>query len=425
MAVDYTTLFTRLGTIAKAMNDNLALHGTTLPAQADAVLDEYEDRRDLVADLQAAYAGFRGSVAGWNATLKSYADRTLGDLQKELNAPSSGVTTILPLLVTDMIEAGETVDASAVGTPAVSYGSANVGSGNLVVSKRAWRSVDDERILAQRVELVCVADGYAGASAGGERFSLTGYPKLNAYGSGPRGDGVGPVLTVADAANVLSNGTFESFTTTDVPDGWSVDAGTAATHTKRESSNVHRGSYALKLDGDGSQATVTLSQALTSSMVQAGEVYCLSVWLRKSGTVGAGSNLAVRVTGTGFSTVSAFNADPSTLTTAFAHYTAFISVPVAVPADFKAQITWTSANAAGASADVLVDDVVLARATEFGHLRYALFAGSANFAKWDTFAVVTTNDGAGTFQAWFGRFYDALLPSDAAGGETIDDALAE
>jgi hypothetical protein len=33
VAVDYTTLFTRLGKIVKAVNDNLTLHGTTLPAR--------------------------------------------------------------------------------------------------------------------------------------------------------------------------------------------------------------------------------------------------------------------------------------------------------------------------------------------------------------------------------------------------------
>jgi hypothetical protein len=68
---------------------------------------------------------------------------------------------------------------------------------------------------------------------------------------------------------------------------------------------------------------------------------------------------------------------------------------------------------------------VLVKATEFGHLQYALFAGSIDFAKWDNFAVVTTNNYAGTFQTFFGRFYDALLPSNAAGGETILDSLAE
>jgi hypothetical protein len=426
VAISYSTLFQRLGKLVKYTNAYLALQGTTLLGSgsgADDILDQYNNNRELVPSVQRDYAGFATAVAGWIGRLKSYADATLADLQDDLNAPSSSPSTILPLLALDMAANAQTIKACTIASPAVAAGGSNVGNGQLVVSKKNVNGADDERIVSETVAVTCTSSKYdGGASSGAEGFSIVGFPRYEASSYLPRGNGSGS-LSVGDASNLLSNGGFETFSTTDVPDSWTKDAGATTTNVAQETVNVHRGASALKLKGDGATTTVTLHQAI-SSLVGASTIYAVGCWVRKGGTVNAGSNLQVSVKGTGFTTVSLFNADPSTLTTAYAFVSAFIQVPAAVPADLKVEVTWTAANAAGATAVVLVDDVVLQAPTDFGHAQYALFAGASDFAAGDRFTVTTTRSASGVFQDWFGRFYNVALPSNAGGAETQGDALA-
>jgi hypothetical protein len=77
-------------------------------------------------------------------------------------------------------------------------------------------------------------------------------------------------------------------------------------------------------------------------------------------------------------------------------------------------VTWTTAATAGATAVILIDDVVLQRPTDFGHVQYALFAGATDFADGDKFTVTTTNDYGGVFQTWFGG--STTCRSPAGGG---------
>ena len=424
MAINYTTLFTRLGRIVKAVNDLLAFGGTTLPALYDDILDEYEARRDLVPTLGVSGEANARAVQGWVNGLKAAADKTLADLQLDLNAPSASVATILPLLVADMAANSESVRKNGVSAPSVSAGGGNVGSGSLKASVKAVGGVDDERVIDEVVELVCTADQFTGASAAGETFSITGYPSRPAADPGKRGNGTGPSMTVEDANNKLLNGDFETFTVANTPDSWTLGTGAVAGGTvKQETSNVHRGSAALHLDGDGSTTSVTISQTPAGGVLAASTTYAVGVWLRKGGTVTGGSTLVVRVTGTGFSTVNLFNADPATLTTSYVLYAAFINTPANLPSNLKVEVVWSSADTAGALADLYLDDFVVAVPTAFGHVQYAVFAGATAFIKGDVFSVTNDNDYAGVFQTFFGRFYDTALPS-VSSSETQADSLA-
>jgi hypothetical protein len=64
--------------------------------------------------------------------------------------------------------------------------------------------------------------------------------------------------------------------------------------------NFHRGASALKLKGDGATGTITLHQTI-STLVSGSTIYAVGCWVRKNGTVTAGSNLQISVKGTGFS----------------------------------------------------------------------------------------------------------------------------
>lgn len=425
MAIVYNTLFARIGKIVKWFNLNLTTQGTSIQGAApngvaDDVLSQYEARRDLVTGAESTMLGWSSTVAGWNAYLKGIADKTLADLQSSLSAPNGSLTTILPLLAADMTANSQSIKPCVISAPVVTAGSGNIGNGKLIASTKTTAGIDDQRIINETVLFTCTADQYTGGTKNGETFSIVGFPKLPAPGVyGTRGNGTGPSITVSDANNIIANGGFESFTVANTPDSWVLGTGAVAGTTIKSTTTAHIGATALQFTGDGSTATVIVNQvpALTASTI-----YAVSVWLRKNGTVTSGSNFQAAIKGTGFTTVNLFNADPSTLTTSYVNYTAFISVPAAPPTDLRIEFDWTSANTAGAAAQVLIDDAVIIKPVAFGNVQYAMFAGSTPFQKGDTESTVTATDGAGVFSTFFGRCYSQNLPT--SGSPTQADSLA-
>jgi hypothetical protein len=434
MSINYTTLFTRLGKIVKWVNNWLDYQGGQLFSDsisggaADDVLDQYEDRRDLVTGLQEDVQAFAGSVAGWESRYKTYADRTLADLQADLNSPSADPATILPLMIIDMVDNNQTVNANAISAATVTPDGGNTGNGQLLVSIQNADGADDERIISETILVKCTSDQFNGGTAGGETFSIVGLPDNGVYSAKTRGNGTGPSITVSDESggNKLSNGDFETFSVANTPDSWDVGAGVIGTNIFKETVNLHTGSSALKLQSDASATTITLTQSIDALPRTK---YGVGIWVRKNGTFGAGvTNLQISIKGTGFSTVDLFNADPTTLTTSYVFKKSgsdgFINIPANVPAGLQLEITWTAANLANAGAQILIDDAAVVEAVDFGHATYALFRGNTDFVVGDKFVVVTANDYGGVFQTFFGRFYDVQLPSDDSAGETLSDTLA-
>lgn len=429
MSINYTTLFTRLGKCVKWLNLFLGYQGTNILGTApngvaDDVLSQYEARRDLVPSFESTSTGWANSIAGWNGVLKSLADTTLSDLQSALEAPGSSITTILPLLYAQMVVDSQTIQKNTGISASVSAGT-NTGTGVLLASVVNVNGINDERIFNETVKVKCISDQWSGsATAGSESFSVTGEPKLSSPNvHGAMANGNGPNLSVAYARNMVTNGNFETFTVANTPDNWTIDAGVAGTTIFQDTTgaDVHTGLSALKLAGNGTATTITLHQPI-NTLITSSKIYCASIWLRKSGTVTSGSTLTVHVTGTSFGPFTLFNADPSTLTTSYVNYNIFFATGSTFSADAKFEITWTSANTAGASAFILIDDALLIAPQAFGNVQYVLLRGSSDFAIGDSFTVTTANGNGGVFQTAFARWYNFQLPSSAS--PSIADSLA-
>lgn len=427
MAVDYTTLFTRLGRFVYWTNAILDYQLTTLLASNgvfDDVNDEYTARPDLLSGYYAAVDQMAASQAAWIGQFQNYTNKLLADLQAELNTQSSDAASILAALSVRMVADSATIKANTITSPSISAGGSNVGTGSLVATKTNYTGVDDERIISEVVAVTCVSDRFSGVSAGAEAFQIVGYPKQDAKrGDKTRGSGGPATIVLADASanNKVSNGSFDSFTS-NVPASWTIDAGTAGTHVLSESTTTQRsGATSLKLAGNGVTTTITLSQSLATKLFSRKQ-YGAGIWIRKGGTVSSGSNLAIRITGTGISTVNLFNADPNTLTTSFALKSAFLNLNAVVPTDLKIEITWTSANSAGASAVLYIDDCAVAETIQLGRVGYVMFRGATDFLRNDKFTVTTANNYGGKFQTFLGRMYDVALPS--SGSPSINDSLA-
>jgi hypothetical protein len=433
VAINYTTLFQRVGRFIYVSNQLLAAQNTYrgIGTHADGILDEYADRRDLVDGLLPTFDGLAAQMAAQVLVLKGYVDRTLGDLQAELNTPSDDVAVILPRLYEDMVLNGHTVDASTIGSPSIAAVSGNTGNGSLVASKVDALGRDAETSISEVVRFTCTLDSYDGGTAGGEQFSVVGYPEINPETYGTRGNGNGPTLSVLNegGGNIPTNAGFDTFSTANTPDSWDIDApgsGGPGTVIFSEASTVYTaGGMALKLQGNSSTATVTLSQTIASRLDPLTR-YVGGVRLRKgAGTFAAGSTLTIRLTN-GTTHHVLYSADPSTLTTSYVLHHAFVSTGEEVSSAYELQITWTSASGVASTGQIFIDDLAFGEAYEFGGIFYGLFRGSTNYTVGDAFTSTTSNGYEGTIQTWFGRFYPGFqLPSNAAGAETIDDALAE
>jgi hypothetical protein len=423
MAVDYTTLFTRLGRYVAETNLWLGRQGTDLLAAnvgADDILDEFAADRQLADGVLDLYLGMQGSMRGHVGGLTSLAQKLLAGQQGELAAPSGTMAAIVPLLIERMKDDSQTVKANTVGTPSVTAASGNAGNGGLAVSTTNADGVTDETVIAETLKVRCVRDQYTGTGAGYESFEIVGQPKQpREEGYLARGSG-GPTQLAGGAANsLLTNGAFSEFTANQ-PDGWTVGAGVVGADILENVAVLHAYDSTLELKSAGS-STITLSQNLTAKNTK--RVHVANVWVRRSGGSWTGGGLlTVKVKGTGLADKTVLSMDPGSLTASFANFYLFLATPASLPDDYRVEISWTGANL-NAGKSVYVSGCAVRLATMHGGIAYALFRGDVDFLAGDDYVVVTTNDYGGKFQTWFGRFAaGAQLPS--SGSPTINDTLA-
>ena len=426
-SLNYTTLSQGWGRSCYWSSQFLTLQGTTLlgatTGTAAELIAEYPTA--ITASTYNTCNGWANSVSGWVSGLIQLSTAQLASLQQALNAPSSSPSVILPLMYADMQAQGtpQSFKANTIGTPTIAAASGNTGNGLLLASTLNYLGIADQRILNEEVAFVCTSDQYSGTAAGAEVFRVTGYPATtNVYSSATLGNGNGPSMRVADSQNLLTNGNFSAYPTPAyVPTGWTLAHGTAGTNVAQETVNIHSGSSAVKLIGDGTTTQIELTQAI-NGYVSTNTVYGVSIWLRKAGTVTSGSTFAITITGTGISTQTVHTGDPSALTTSYQNFHLFFVQPATIPSNLMINLNWTSANTAGASAIIDIADCVLISPTNFGFVNYMIVRGSTDFLRTDSFTSTTTNDNGGAFSTFFGRYYGALVP--VSGSPTISDTLA-
>lgn len=430
---NYGTLFAELGRAVYWSDFLIAQQNTIYLAAVTGMAADFQNLFGsfgdfaLIPNIQTIVQSFANAMAGQVQTPVQIANNVLANLQADLNAPGTQPQQILPLLYADMVANNETVEHNVINAAVITPAASNVGNGVLVASNLNVLGITDERIFNQTVSFVCTQSLYSGGVAGGERFSVNGFPSLPSPAFyGPLGTGNPSSLTVADSQNRLTNGNFETWSgSPNAPQGWTVVAGTLVTNIVQNTANPHTGLSALEMLGDGATTTVSISQNI-ASQARANTVYCLSCWLRKAGSVSAGSTITISIQGTGAVTQTAVSLDPSTLTTAYQLFHIFYSsasnLGNGIPADYVCKISWTAANAAGSGAQVLIDDVVLVTPVVYGFTSYVLLAGSTGFVVGDSFTSTTSVYSSGAFQSWLARFMGAVLPSSPT--PSIPDSLA-
>jgi len=225
-------------------------------------------------------------------------------------------------------------------------------------------------------------------------------------------------------------GTIANLSSTNTFDVGSI----AHANVTQSTAHVYR-DKALIIDSNGSELTA-IRQDITASLSPR-SVYAFNAYMKVDAYPAAGVITVRLVDGAGTvinnaqGVANSFTINPLSgqdlSTSAFTAVNGFFQTPTAIPEIVYLEIKVTTAISNTAS--LYIDEVTLVAARQLyaGGPFVAVFAGMTQFGILDEFTITTTNDRAGLFQEWFyrngyggGSF---LLPSNSAGGETIDDAL--
>ncbi|MBX6314954.1 MAG: hypothetical protein IRY99_18855, partial [Isosphaeraceae bacterium] len=298
-----------------------------------------------------------------------------------------------------------------------------------------------ENLLAETIGVTVTRDAQSGGvTPGREQITLIGQAAQTdplAY-DWPRGSGASLTLVAVPPANgsgsLLANGDFESFPTTNIPDNWHLDAGTAGADVLR-STDRYDGSYALQLVGGPVQTAVyqDLGVDTGSTRPSPQTVYHACLWLKVTGSVTAGVLEVALTDGTGLilnddaGRPNQATQDLVPLGSTYTPWTATFRLPRVLPTAVRLRLRLSTALSSGCS--VLLDRITLAKASPLyvGGPYVTAHAGVIPFVTGDSWTITTTNTPGG-FQRLFDRLFGMkalglMLPSATGGAETISDSL--
>ena len=445
MSITYSDLFDSLGKLIKNYN-TAKTDADALDAASLGILEAFQaEDQDLAVDgLASAMNGWKSQYAGRRATLANYMLRRLQDrdsILAEIGAVTTNLDEVLSKFIVKMAADSQSVNASSVSLGSVTAGGSNAGNGTILTTKvldgvtspgtvsgaflrpqPRYKGLDTELCVpSETMRLICTQDSFQDrTNEGSEVFTWTGAPGVDLHGVGTEGSGqVGSVTSLHSYA-YLSNTDFESFTS-NVPDSWTRDAGVAGTNIYSESTNKYHGTYGLRFKGDGSTASLQISQAPASGTIVANKRYAVTFRYKADATIASGT-FTVQFEGTGYSAGSTEKVSiaAGSLATSWTLASFFVNMPANIPSDFKLVIKWTGTPTT--NKNLYVDDLAFGPVSYGGGLGVVAVRGSTPTQRNDswTFTVANTE---GVVQKAFRRVFGVQLPSDSGGTETIADSV--
>lgn len=432
MAINYSTLGTKLGKLIKKDDSLVTLAKTTLPADLQEIVAAYGSgatgfttAQNAIEGIHAAYAGLAASVNGMRETIASYAISTLTDYDTVVSEiaglDTQSLSQVLYALITDFEDNGQSVEKSVVSISSVSAHSRNVGNHTVLLddvldsfNSPTNSAVVHHRYLDKKSQFPppsvlhvfeCVSDSYHGGTSEGQeslawmdQISFTNYDQL------PEGIGRGPNITLQGGQSTPTNPTLSTFTS-NVPTGWTLTNGTANINCIPHYAHTYRASACVQLRGDASTPKVTLRQTLRT--ISPGRRYCISLRAKTVSTPTSGY-LRVKVLGDDWQAMPAelINVQASTITTDWTLYHVFFNTPSlsGTPAYME-----LSLEDLVDTSSVLVTDLFLMPAVYHGGIAAAAVPGTVPAAVHDQLYATVTNT-EGLFQSFFRRFFNVQLP---------------
>ena len=449
MAIDYQELFASVGKLTKYFN-SFATTSQALPAAIAAieVAFQAEDKLDVTTGLnpgnltawQSEYAGRRSSLA--TMAKKRFNEPDLAD---ELLSPSTDLTAVMPRFVQQMITDSQSINASSAAIGSVTAAGTNVGTmtilatllldrgtspgsrqGTTYTADANYGNVTSELPVAETMAWRVTADSYSnGKAEGAETITWTGDVPDAQFGTATQ-EGSGTIgqfdAIHASTSRYLTNADLETWSVTDTPDNWTIDAGAVTTNIVQASgSNKSHGTYGLKFLASGG-ASIQVSQAFTTAKVKPGKRYAVTFWMKADAAILAGTFTA-QFEGTGYTAGAAEKVSIAfgDMPTSWTLKNFFVLMPAVVPSDFKFVIKWSGTPTSGKA--TYLDDFGMGEVQYGGGLGVVAVRGQTPAVINDRFTAAISNS-EGVFQRFFRRVFGLQLPSNVSAAETISDSLA-
>lgn len=406
-------------------------HGAAVSTTTDALADLFDntDRWLLPAALTAA----PGTPALVGGDMPVYADLAARTLLKTVADDHQPQAADLPTAVAELIRQmklqGETVMRCTC-TAAATALADTAGDGAIVLTTVRGDGTGLENCVPETARVACVTDSYTlTATAGAE--GMRWYGELANIGgvwsySWPGGSAVQSDFFVVDAnagpttdGNILSNSGFEAFTTTDTPDDWTIEVGTASTHVFEENTVVFAGDASLEILGSAVLVCLTQTFADDGGVVPLPlTAYAVNLWVQVDSVPAAGvltidlyDPTAADVVADAAGTDNTFSIDLTALDAdAWTNANGVFRLPKAVPAGLQIRIRLSTALSVGTR--LYVDHLAMAPVSVpyDGGPGIAVFGGSVPFAAGDGWQTTITNDRGNqplnsTMQALFDRLF--------------------
>ena len=446
-------LFTRLGALIFMM-DAVRTHQTNLKTLLANVQDEYSSADAWMIDgLSGNIEGRISETGGVLNDVRAAAEKTLIEMCFAVAQTSTtnamarkALTDALVWLIREMDADAEKINGTTISKSSLSVGGSNNGNGKFLYAFEAPNILlastnDFPNIRTEMLEARCVQDAQNYSVArGAEVFEIRGQPSYSELDYRfPAGSGTLMRMSSISASvdngnrfqNICSNTDLED-QTSNLPDLFSVVSGAAGTEFTTETTNIFRGTKALKLNVTGSVFRIRQQMGVstgTLGRLTPDRPYVISFAAMKD--AGATGTVVVSIQNAAGTILDSalFKNELSiaATTTSFQLYSAMIRSPRVIPQDTYIVIETTVAVAVSA---FYIDEIVIAEMVPIasGGASLAIVAGSADWYADDNARYNFTNNGEGLISSaldrLFGMYHKGLsLPANYAGGETISDGL--
>lgn len=430
MAVNFTTLFTRIGRIGH-LNYVANVHQAALPGTFDGLFDQFTSQpdRQWVLPLNDAYDSLLlAPIAGLD-TGTTAAQRILFEMIKADNpAAATSIPSAVQELIRQMVVASESVSTCAIASTAAVLGT-QVGNGSIITSKFRGDGLIRQNVIAETASVVCEVDSYSGgATAGQEQFRFTGASQVTNRLSydWPGGSGasfpffaISATSAASQTGNLLTNSTFETFTVANTPDNWAVEAGAPGTQILSNSTTPYFGTKNIRYVGNATAAAIsqTFNVSTGTIPVPRPEINMAIFVAVRINTVPAAGNLRFELTDSANGAITdqaggsnVLNVNLTGLVNAtWTLVTANFRFPRAVVSGAKLRARLSTALSVGSTVDFQLAFAEM-QTPYAGGPSVAVFGGSIPFARADTWTVADTNDRASAlYLATWNGFMDRLF----------------
>jgi hypothetical protein len=428
--INFTTFFTRIGSLGGLINSINAYQKTTLPTDVAFISSEYTSQLNWIDGLQGQLAAAQQTALGITGFVQTIANTSLNQTVYLDNPQlqNTNIAVSMAELIRQMVNDSQTVQASTIGQT-ITANSSNVGNGVLLCSTQDSNGTILENIIPETVKIACVQDSAANPSiAGSEVFQVTGtVPDNNPFDyAWPQGSGASTSLSAINGSlsnsggNLLRNGDFEIFTVNNVPDGWVIAVGTAGVTVWQEFI-PYTGASAVMFHGNGSELTSITQQFGISTGTLGTPIYQtaygINAWVKCDVPSGNSGVLQIDIIDSNGNVV--LNNDGSSLrlikncsamSSGYAPISAVFQTPYGLPSSMRIRIHLTTALTSGTN--LYVDRIAMGPMTQLykSGPSFAVFSGSVNFFVPDFFTAALTNSYGGgsvgtNFQTLFDRLY--------------------